>query len=41
MGGERAVIVFWAGDHYRWVYRTVLAQRDLLGEIVVRHGLRV
>jgi hypothetical protein len=36
-----SVMVFWAGDHYRWVYRTVLAERGLLGEIIVRHGLQV
>jgi hypothetical protein len=43
VGKEEAnrVIVFWAGDHYRWVYRTLLAQRSLIGEIVIRHGLQV
>ena len=43
VGYEEAhrVIEFWAGDHYRWVYRTVLAQSALLGEIVMRHGLQV
>lgn len=35
------VIVFWSQDHYRWVYRTVLADRALFAEIVARYGLRV
>jgi hypothetical protein len=35
------VIVFWAGDHYRWVYRTVLTERSRLREIVISHGLQV
>lgn len=40
-GEADRVIAFWAGDHYRWVYRTVLAERSRLGEIVIRHGLQV
>jgi hypothetical protein len=39
--GADSVTMFWASDHYRWVYRTVLAERRLLGEIIVRHGLQV
>jgi hypothetical protein len=35
------VITFWTRDHYRWVYRTVLADRARLEELIVRHGLRV
>ena len=35
------VLTFWTQDHYRWVYRTVLADRALLAELIARHGLRV
>jgi len=35
------VLEFWARDHYRWVYRTVLSHRSLLGEIVIRHDLQL
>jgi hypothetical protein len=31
---------YWAGDHYLWVYRTVIEQEPLLTEIVNRHLLR-
>jgi len=30
---------FWAGDHYRWVYRTVLADGPKIDEILRHHGL--
>jgi len=41
LGEERtaAVMQFWAGDHYRWVYRTVLADGAKIDEILKRHGL--
>jgi hypothetical protein len=41
LGEQRsaAAMQFWAGDHYRWVYRTVLADRAKIDEILERHGL--
>lgn len=33
------VMEFWTGDHYRWIYRTVLADRAKVGEVVAKHGL--
>ncbi len=41
LGDERTaeVMHFWAGDHYRWVYRTVLADGTKIDEILKRHGL--
>jgi hypothetical protein len=41
LGDERTaeVMQFWAGDHYRWVYRTVLADAPKIDEILKRHGL--
>src|SRR5215472_7467785 len=41
LGEERTaeVMRFWAGDHYRWVYRTVLADGARIDEILERHGL--
>ena len=41
MGEQRTAeaMQFWAGDHYRWVYRTVLADGAKIDEILRRHGL--
>ena len=41
LGEERtaAAMQFWAGDHYRWVYRTVLADGAKIDEVLERHGL--
>jgi len=33
------VMAFWKGDHYRALYRTVLESEDVVGRVVVRHGL--
>jgi hypothetical protein len=33
------VLQFWASDHYRWVYRTVLADGPKIDEILARHHL--
>jgi hypothetical protein len=41
LGEQRtdAAMQFWVGDHYRWVYRTVLADGAKIDEILERHGL--
>ena len=41
LGDQRTadVMQFWAGDHYRWVYRTVLADGPKIDEILRRHGV--
>jgi len=41
LGPERArrVLEHWTHDHYRWIYRTVLADAAELGRVVRRHGL--
>ncbi len=41
MGRQRTdeAMQFWAGDHYRWVYRTVLADGRKIDEILKHHGL--
>ena len=36
----RQVMEFWAADHYRWVYRTVLDRTRDIGEIVAKYKLR-
>lgn len=33
------VMQFWAADHYRWIYRTVLYDGPKIDEILERHGL--
>ncbi len=40
MGPERtmAVMNFWAGDHYRWVYRTVLKGGNKIGLVISQQG---
>lgn len=35
----RAVMQFWAGDHYRWLYREVLRDPEKVGAVVKAHGL--
>lgn len=41
VGAEEAerIAVFWSRDHYQWVYRTFLAERERIGALLVRHGL--
>jgi len=42
VGEERAreVMEFWAGDHYRAIYKLVMANEEAVGAVVSRHGLR-
>ncbi len=35
----RRVFDFWCTDHYREIYKTVLRDAAVIGEIVARHGL--
>jgi hypothetical protein len=35
----RQVFEFWAGDHYRWVYKTILERTRDVGNIAFRHKL--
>jgi hypothetical protein len=41
LGPERArkVMERWSGDHYTWIYQTVLADRTRIVAILARHGL--
>jgi hypothetical protein len=41
VGSERAgqIMVFWAGDHYRAIYRLVLDNEAAVADIVNRHKL--
>jgi hypothetical protein len=41
LGIERArrVMEYWATDHYRWVYKTVLTDRKAIDAILKAHGL--
>ena len=43
MGPQRAaeVMQFWSGDHYRWVYKTVLQDEARIAEIVKRQNLEL
>jgi hypothetical protein len=43
VGRERATALmnFWAGDHYRWVYKTVIQDELRIAEIVQRNHLEV
>jgi hypothetical protein len=43
MGTERAadVIKFWASDHYRWIYRTVIDDEPKIARIVKQNHLEV
>lgn len=35
----RLVMEFWATDHYRWIYRTVLERARDIGQIMFKHKL--
>ena len=35
----RQVMEFWATDHYTWVYKTVLASRREIGQVIATHNL--
>jgi hypothetical protein len=35
----RQVFEFWASDHYRWVYKTVLERTRDIGDIAFRHKI--
>jgi hypothetical protein len=41
VGAERAhqIMAFWAGDHYRAIYRLVLDNEAAVGDVVNRHKL--
>lgn len=43
LGGERteAVMRWWAGDHYRWIYRTVIADHDKIRAVIKSHSLEI
>jgi hypothetical protein len=43
LGNDRAaeLMKFWAGDHYRWVYRTVVQDEQKIRQIVENNGLQV
>jgi lysophospholipase L1-like esterase len=43
MGKERtaAAMNFWAGDHYRWIYKTVMQDESKIGNVVTRHHLQI
>ena len=43
MGKERTdkIMEFWAGDHYRWIYKTVMSDEPKIAEIVQANHLEV
>jgi hypothetical protein len=43
LGNDRAakVIKFWAADHYRWVYRTIIQDEQQIAKVVNANGLEV
>lgn len=43
MGPERATAVmnFWAGDHYRWIYKTVMQDESKIANILNQHELGI
>lgn len=43
MGRERALAVmeFWAGDHYRWVYKTVMNDESIIAGVIGKEHLRI
>ncbi|MGH9497034.1 MAG: hypothetical protein ACRD3B_18700 [Candidatus Sulfotelmatobacter sp.] len=43
MGAERtlAVMNFWAGDHYRWIYKTVMQDEATIGKVVQQRNLEL
>ena len=32
---------FWATDHYKWIYRTVIADHDKIQEVIKTHSLEI
>ncbi len=43
MGNDRAseVMKFWAGDHYKWIYKAVIQDETKIGQVVEKHQLEV
>jgi hypothetical protein len=43
LGEQRAndVMKFWSGDHYRWIYRTVMSDEPKIAEIVRKNHLDI
>lgn len=43
MGRDRALAVmnFWAGDHYRWVYKTVMKDESTIAAVIDKEHLRI
>jgi lysophospholipase L1-like esterase len=43
MGPERTIAVmnFWAGDHYRWVYKTVMQDESTIRKVVEQEKLEI
>jgi hypothetical protein len=43
MGAERArnVMNFWAGDHYRWIYKTVMQDEDTIRKVIEQEKLAI
>jgi hypothetical protein len=43
MGAERAARVaqFWAGDHYRWVYKTVIHDEAVIRRVIEQENLEI
>lgn len=43
VGTERAakVMDFWAGDHYTWVYKTVIRDEKQIASVVEQHSLQI
>lgn len=43
LGPERteAVMRFWADDHYKWVYKTVIADHTRIQALIRRHNLEI
>jgi hypothetical protein len=39
-GTASEVIDFWARDHYRWIYQTMVDRHKEIGAVVARHGLQ-
>lgn len=35
----KQVMEFWAGDHYQWIYRTVLERSRDIGALLHKHDL--
>ena len=43
MGRDRALVVmnYWAGDHYRWIYKTVMKDESTIASIVDKEHLKI